>query len=114
MTPPLPRHGFASAASSSASLLVFSPSLMLHQWRPGSSLPHRILIVAGQYCGNISLKSNSTSPFSSLEALAGESLHRQNEWQKTSINSLTPMGAYMLTTFQQALYLLNNFLLFVR
>jgi hypothetical protein len=38
-------------------------------------------IVAQHY--NISLKSNNTSPFSSLEALAGESLHRRKKRQKS-------------------------------
>jgi hypothetical protein len=39
--------------------------------------------IAAQCC-DISLKSNSTSPFSSLEALVGESLHRQTKRQKKS------------------------------
>ncbi len=46
-TPPLPRHGSASAVSSSPSLLGSPPLAEASSTRPRSSLPRRILIVAG-------------------------------------------------------------------
>ncbi len=46
-TPPLPRHGLASAALSSPSLLVLFPLADALSTRPRSSLPRHILIGAG-------------------------------------------------------------------
>ena len=81
--PPLPRLCLSSSVICLLTCFFFlTDALPMTTWFLfAPSHPHCCWTIAAQHC-NISIKSNGTSPFSSLEALAGESLQTKEKIEK--------------------------------